>query len=298
MLLRPRKSKTIAVHTDEDLTPYAPGHHLIRPKAWQAGVVFASPHSGRVYPAELIARARVSAHQLRRNEDVGVDALFEAAHALGAPLLSAVFPRAVVDVNRAPDELPPDMVDASAKLTPRAAAGLGIVPTYLSETQPIYEHPLDPEIVQARIEALYHPYHATLREVLDEGLARFGQVLLVDCHSMPGFAPMGARRPDIILGDRFGTSCHPDTLARIKSLFARAGYSVGVNYPYAGGFTTAHYGHPETGVEAIQIEINRDLYVNPVTLKMKPYHARLKSDLRGIIARIIADARPRSLAAQ
>jgi N-formylglutamate amidohydrolase len=282
----------------EDLSPYAPGHALLRPQAWRAGVIFASPHSGQCYPPDLIERARVSAHQLRRNEDICVDRLFLPAQALGAPLLCALFPRAVVDVNRAADELPAAWADAPGNITPRAAAGLGVVPSALSESLPIYSQALRREDVMARIATLYHPYHAALRGLIDEGLSRFGQVLLVDCHSMPGFAPMGARRPDIILGDRFGTSCHVDTLERMKTRFAQAGYSVGVNYPYAGGYTTAHYGQPETGVEAIQIEINRDLYVNPVTLKLKPGYDQLAKDLREIIAAMIEAALPRALAAQ
>jgi N-formylglutamate amidohydrolase len=115
---------------------------------------------------------------------------------------------------------------------------------------------------------------------------------------MPGFAPMGSRRPDVILGDRFGTSCHPDTLAQFRHLFIKSGYSVGVNYPYAGGFTTAHYGNPVDGIEAIQIEINRDLYVNPVTLGQKPGFANLKENLRQISQDIIKSAQPQDLAAQ
>ena len=109
---------------------------------------------------------------------------------------------------------------------------------------------------------------------------------------------MGSRRPDIILGDRFGTSCHPDTLNLLRELFSNAGYNVGINYPYAGGYTTSHYGNPHEGIEAIQIEVNRDLYVNPITLSPKSGYSKLAEDLRHITKEIIAYAEPQDLAAQ
>jgi len=291
----------------EDLTLYAPGHVIDRPTlemgGWRAGVIFASPHSGSIYPTALLAQSKLSAHQLRRNEDVYIDHLFQSVVTAGAPFLRALFPRVVVDVNRAADELPPHwdgIIDTPqlSQPTPRAAAGLGVVPTFLSETLPIYNNLPSAADVKARIEQLYHPYHAALQGLISDGLSRFGRVLLVDCHSMPGFAAMGARRPDIILGDRFGTSCHPDTLALCRELFAEFGYSVGVNYPYAGGYVTTHYGHPNDGVEAIQIEVNRDLYVNPVTLAPKSGYVQLLDDLKTITRRIVDQAVPQDLAAQ
>jgi len=133
---------------------------------------------------------------------------------------------------------------------------------------------------------------------LSECVGRFGQALLIDCHSMPGFSSMGARRPDIILGDRFGKSCHPDTLSRVQGIFREAGYSVAVNYPYAGGFVTSHYGRPEIGVEALQIEINRDLYLNPITLAPKRGYQDLADNLERIISQIIHFKKPLSQAAQ
>jgi len=287
----------------EDLNVYGPGHIIDRPSLWRAGIVFASPHSGSIYPPSLLARAKLSAHQLRRNEDIFIDHLFHSVIEAGAPFLRALFPRAVVDVNRAENELPHHWAVeiGSPQLsppTPRAAAGLGIVPTYLSETLPIYKHLPNIAEVRARINRLYHPYHEALSGLLTESSTNFGRVLLIDCHSMPGFAPMGARRPDIILGDRFGTSCHPDTLVQIRELFSQAGYSVGVNYPYAGGYTTTHYGCPSDGFEAIQIEINRDLYVNPITLTPKSGYVKLKEDIQNITLNLVETAIPQGLAAQ
>jgi len=287
----------------ETLTAFGKGHEVVQPPNGRAGVIFASPHSGAIHPPEILERSSLSAHQLRRNEDIFIDHLFGSAVAAGAPFLRALFPRVVVDVNRCETELPPQwdaLIDTPEYRhpTPRAAAGLGVVPTYLSETLPIYNRLPDIKDVSNRLTKLYHPYHAALRGLLETSVNRFGRALLVDCHSMPGFAPMGSRRPDIILGDRFGTSCHADTMGLFRQLFTQAGYSVGVNYPYAGGYTTTHYGKPDEGVEAIQIEVNRDLYVNPVTLSPKSGYVRLTENLRQITHDIVASALPQALAAQ
>ncbi len=295
--------KFIQTTKSEDLSTYCTGHIVDHPQTWRSGVLFASPHSGSIYPKSLLKRSHLSAHQLRRNEDIFVDTLFESVVDSGAPLLRALFPRIVVDVNRAPDELLPEwLAELGHNLinpqTPRSAAGLGVVPINLSETISIYSRPLKIPEIKARLDTLYHPYHATLQGLLSQSLERFGRALLIDCHSMPGFAPMGARRPDVILGDKFGTSCHPDTVKQFKALFTQAGYNVGVNYPYAGGYTTAHYGSPVNGVEAIQIELNRDIYVNPVTLAPKPGYRKLKDDLERISRTIIEQSRPQDVAAQ
>ena len=287
----------------ENLDVFGNGHEVDHPTQWRAGVIFASPHSGEIYPSYLLTRSQLSTDQLRRNEDIFIDHLFHSAVGAGAPFLRALFPRIIVDVNRAANELPSGWESLcnepnDSKSTARALAGLGVVPTYLSETQPIYTRLPNLDDVSNRLDRLYHPYHATLRDLLQTSLNRFGRALLVDCHSMPGFSPSGSRRPDIILGDRFGTSCHPDTLALLKALFTQAGYNVGINYPYAGGYTTEHYGKPSDGIEAIQIEVNRDLYVNPITLSPKSGYIRLKEDLRQITQDIVTSAIPQALAAQ
>lgn len=282
---------------------FGAGYEIQEPSSWLSGVIFASPHSGALYPKELLSRSNLSEHQLRRNEDIFIDHLFHSAVEAGAPLIRALFPRVIVDVNRDANELPAHwstLIDASeiAPSTPRAAAGLGVVPTYLSETQAIYTRLPDIHEVKDRLTCLYHPYHAAIKNLLQLSLNRFGRALLVDCHSMPGFAPMGSRRPDIILGDRFGATCHADTLTLFQELFANAGYSVGINYPYAGGYTTENYGKPDQGIEAIQIEINRDLYVNPITLSPKSGYVRLTEDLRKITRDIVTSAIPQGVAAQ
>ena len=287
----------------ENLQAFGGGHIIDHPNAWRSGVIFASPHSGSLYPPELFKRSKLSAHQLRRNEDIFIDHLFRSAVDAGAPFLRALFPRVIVDVNRAETELPEHWSSLITNTedsisTPRAAAGLGVVPTYLSESQPIYTRLPSKKDIEQRLEKLYHPYHNALQDLIQQSVEKFGHALLVDCHSMPGFAPMGSRRPDIILGDRFGTSCHSDTLAHFRNLFSDAGYSVGINYPYAGGYTTSHYGCPTEGIEAIQIEINRDLYVNAITLSPKSGYVRLTEDIRQITQEIVNAAIPQDLAAQ
>lgn len=287
------------------LKAFGPAVDILRPDVWRAGVIFASPHSGHLYPDGFTARTAVPLTDLRRNEDAFIDKLFSSAATYGAPLLSARFPRCFVDVNRAPDELPQAWLnekglrDGSGEPTVRANAGLGVVPTKLSETTDIYIKPLSPRCVRARLVSLYHPYHDALQGLITESSLEFGHTLLIDCHSMPGFAPMGSRRPDIILGDRFGMSCHPDTIAAIEVAFRALNYTVARNYPYAGGYVTSHYGKPMSGIETLQIEVNRDLYLNPVTVKPKRSYDRLADNLATIIKGIIESrAQETVLAAQ
>jgi N-formylglutamate amidohydrolase len=283
---------------EESLSVLSPPFHLAKPAQWRAGLIFASPHSGNIYPQSFIDRSSLTIAQLRRNEDIFIDKLFGPVVAAGAPLLSARFPRCYVDVNRAENELPVEWAQGPTKPSVRAQAGLGVIPTHISEGVEIYRKPLETDIVDLRLRRLYRPYHNALQDLMTECLSRFGQTLLIDCHSMPGFSPMGARRPDIILGDRFGKACHPDTLARVQRIFRAAGYTVSTNYPYAGGFVTSHYGRPDSGIEALQIEINRDLYLNPVTLAPKRGYDRLAGDLAMIISEIIQQSIPDSRAAQ
>ena len=283
---------------EESLAVFSPAFTVSHPLIWQSGVVFSSPHSGSLYPKSFTERSSLSVAQLRKNEDIFIDKLFSTCDTQGAPLLAAQFPRCYVDVNRHEDEVPFDGQSSNSKVTARVQAGLGVVPTHINEAMEIYRRPLVKDIVSLRLSRLYHPYHNALQDLLSECVGRFGQALLIDCHSMPGFSSMGARRPDIILGDRFGKSCHPDTLSRVQGIFREAGYSVAVNYPYAGGFVTSHYGRPEIGVEALQIEINRDLYLNPITLAPKRGYQDLADNLERIISQIIHFKKPLSQAAQ
>ena len=157
----------------------------------------------------------------------------------------------------------------------------------ISDKVPIYKRTPKSAIVTARLNTLYHPYHRALTALIDDAKSLFGQAIVIDCHSMPGFTVQGSRRSDIILGDRYGVSCYPETLAFVDQLFSVRGYGVTRNYPYAGGYVAAHYGRPREGVEVVQIEINRDLYLNPITLERKRGYAALCFDIKSIVEELI-----------
>ena len=249
-----------------------PAFETIRPRRLVAPVVFNSPHSGRVYPERFLAMTRLDHLSIRQSEDAYVDELFARAPHLGAPMLRAHFPRAYLDVNREPWELDPTMFveplsDRFNTTSPRVAAGLGTLARVVAENKPIYRDRLTLDDARMRIEGIYHPYHAALQKLLTEAIGAFGVALLIDCHSMPRITRSGDKAaPDIVLGDRYGTTCAPGLVDLVETVFAGAGLRVARNRPYAGGFATRSYGRPQHGVHALQIEISRHLYMNEVTL--------------------------------
>jgi N-formylglutamate amidohydrolase len=251
-----------------------PPFDVVKPAAPCVPFVFNSPHSGACYPAAFLAASRLDAARIRCSEDSFVDQIFGDVVQFGAALMRAHFPRAYLDVNREPYELDPEMfrggLPAYANVRSlRVAGGLGTIARVVSEQEEIYAGPLDVDEALARIETIYKPYHAVLRRLLAETHVRFGWAVLVDCHSMPS-ACRGAdprHRADIILGDRYGTSCSPGLIETAESLLRDLGFSVAVNKPYAGGFITEHYGRPASNLNAFQIEISRGLYMNERTLK-------------------------------
>ena len=243
--------------------------------------IFNSPHSGRYYTPHFLEQARLSPHLLRRSEDALIDYLYEFAPDLGAPLMMATFPRAYIDLNREPFELDPRLIASPLpsqvnQQSVRVAAGLGTVARVVGEGLEIYRCPLTLSEALNRIYRGYFPYHHQLCNLINRQLGHFGTAILIDCHSMPSRRHSGAsqRYDDIILGDRFGTSAHPDLVNGLASLFEQAGLSVGRNQPFAGGFITEHYGQPQRGVHAIQIEINRSLYMDEH--RLTPHEGFLK----------------------
>jgi N-formylglutamate amidohydrolase len=246
--------------------------HIAAPASQSVPLVLASPHSGRDYPRAFLAQSALDAKTIRRSEDSFVDELWGDAPKKGAPLLSAQFPRAYLDVNREPFELDPSMFedvlpDYVLTDTPRVAAGLGTIARQVASGAEIYRHKLRFAEAELRIQMLYRPYHLALGELIGQTMARFSRCLLLDCHSMPSIggpadADSGAERVDFVLGDCFGRSCAPEITDCVERFLHQAGYCVIRNSPYAGGFTTRHYGAPATGVHALQIEINRRLYMN------------------------------------
>ena len=266
-----------------------PAFETIRPRRLVAPVVFNSPHSGRVYPERFLAMTRLDHLSIRQSEDAWVDELFARAPHLGAPLLRAHFPRAYLDVNREPWELDPTMFveplsDRFNTTSPRVAAGLGTLARVVAENKPIYRERLTLADAQMRIEGIYHPYHAALQKLLSEAMGSFGIALLIDCHSMPRITRTADKAaPDIVLGDRYGTTCAPALVDLVETIFTAAGLRVARNRPYAGGFATRSYGRPQHGVHALQIEISRHLYMNEVTLARNDGFEAV----RGIIDRLI-----------
>ncbi len=256
------------------------------PEIQRIPFVFNSPHSGRRYPVSFVERSRLDPSSLRRSEDHYVDELFGAATELGAPLLMAHFPRAFIDVNREPYELDPRMFDGA--LPPfanigsvRVAGGLGTIPRIVAENMEIYAHRLPVEEGLERVETIYKPYHACLRRLIARTHVRFGFGVLIDCHSMPGNIRVAGSnlRPDFIIGDRFGRSCCERLTHAAIALLEEMGYTVAHNKPYAGGFITEHYGRPAMACHALQIEINRSLYMNEQTLERLAGFGTLCADL-------------------
>jgi N-formylglutamate amidohydrolase len=266
---------------------------LRRPAACVLPMVVASPHSGSDYPADFVAASRLDPLTLRRSEDAFVDEIFGAAPALGVPLLAARFPRAYLDVNREAYELDPAMFtdalpDYVNVRSPRVRMGLGTIARVVASGEEIYGGKLCFAEAEERVETLYRPYHAALARLIAETEDSFGCCLLVDCHSMPSGASGGGGRaaPDIVLGDCHGAACAPEIVEAARRHLSRRGFAVALNTPYAGGFTTGHYGQPRQRRHALQIEINRAIYMDERSYRRRPGFAQLSEDMTELIARL------------
>jgi N-formylglutamate amidohydrolase len=274
------------------------------PAAQSLPFVFNSPHSGSAYPAGFLQATRLDARRIRLSEDAHVDRLFDHVVAEGAPMLRAHFPRAYLDVNREPYELDPKMfsgrLPSYANIRSiRVAGGLGTIARVVAESEEIYGGPIPVEEALGRIEAIYKPYHATLRRLLAQTHVTFGAAVLVDCHSMPSnVRGQDLRsRADFVLGDRYGTSASRALVEYAADMLIDLGYSVAVNKPYAGGFITEHYGRPAKGLHALQIEVNRGLYMDEHTFEPTAGFEALRHDLRRF-ARTLFEFPPAMLGAQ
>lgn len=266
---------------------------LSRPERQTGPVVFASPHSGRNYPAAFQEAARLDAQGLRRSEDFFVDELFAAVPGLGAPLLAATFPRAYCDANREAWELDPamfadDLPPWVNTTSPRVGAGLGTLARVVATGEAIYREKLRFCEAELRVAQCWQPFHDQLAALLAETRARFGSSLLVDCHSMPAHASRGPA-PDVVLGDAHGTACSPRVTGLVERVLVSMGYSVRRNDPYAGGYITRHYGRPREGAHALQIEIARGLYMDEARFVRREGFVRLQADLATLARRVIED---------
>lgn len=279
----------------------ATAFEILSPPRHSVPFVLNSPHSGRAYPASFLAASRLDAATIRRSEDSYVDELFAPSVAIGMPMLRAHFPRAWLDVNREPFELDPRMFAGTLPTycnvrSMRVTGGLGTIPRVVAESEEIYARPLEVDEALDRIETIYVPYHDALGRLVSETDARFGCCVLLDCHSMPSTvrAPNLRTRPDIVLGDRHGTSCTPRLTGTAEAILTRLGYEVSRNRPYAGGYITEHYGQPGDGIHCLQLEINRALYLNERTLEKTAGFERLAADMTAFV-RLLVEAAGRWL---
>ena len=272
-------------------------HEVLAPSRQTLPLVFASPHSGSRYPEAFVAASRLDPLMLRRSEDSFVDEIFGAAPRLGAPLLRALFPRAYVDPNREPFELDPGMfhepLPAYANTrSPRVAAGLGTIARVVANGTEIYGAKLSLPEALGRIRSCYWPYHGALKALIEATRARFGFCILVDCHSMPSLggpakpSVRGASPPpqvDFVLGDCHGTACATAVTDIVAEQLEALGYRVARNAPYSGGFVTRHYGRPRDGVHALQIEINRMLYMDEARIRRSASLADLAEQMAPVM---------------
>ncbi len=247
--------------------------------------VFASPHSGSHYPADMDGAGLPEA-SLRSAEDALVDRLIACGPAHGAALITGRTGRAWLDLNRSPDELDPLLI-ADAPVTepsPRAAAGYGVVPRLSGDGLALYDRRLSLEEVQGRIARVHTPYHAALGELMGAARARNGRAVLVDWHSMPARVGGPGQGVDVVLGDRHGSSCDPAITRRLRALFEGLGWRVALNHPYAGGYSTRLWARPDEGFHAVQIELSRALYFDEAAMAPGPGWSRCEKGLARVIA--------------
>lgn len=270
-----------------------PVFDVFRPKKWENGVIFASPHSGRSYPDWFLPMTRLNPLHLRSSEDAFVDQLIAPAVEYGAVVLNSRVPRSVVDLNRSPEDIDPLIVEGAqpGRLNPRIMAGLGVIPRVVSQGRPIYERPISYAEAEARIEALWRPYHHALAGLIAEACAEFGGALLIDTHSMPrdALAHLPVPRPEIVLGDRNGASASARITRDATDAILAEGFRLRRNSPFSGAYIAAAYGRPERNVHVLQLEMDRSLYMDERRIEPRPdfdlfawRFARLVSRLAGI----------------
>jgi N-formylglutamate deformylase len=259
-----------------------------KPQSQVVPFVFSSPHSGRIYPVTFIKSSRLGRTCLRRSEDAFIDELFASALDVGAPLIAARFPRALIDANRAPTELDPSMFEGELLLpvdsaSPRVNAGLGVIPRIVRQGAEIYHQKVSAEVAAERLTDFYLPYHAALRRLVSETRSAFGTTILIDCHSMPS----AAAGPDIVLGDRHGESASPLVILAAERAFQAQGFRVVRNVPYAGGYTTQLHGQPKYGVHALQVEINRALYLDEESISRNASFRLVSAGIAAALAKLV-----------
>lgn len=270
-------------------------YHLSEPMKRTSCVVFASPHSGSDYPDWFLNQTVLDERAIRSSEDAYVDLLFQDVADHGAPFLKAGAPRAFLDLNRSPDELDPALVEGVRKHghNPRVASGLGVIPRVVANGRAIYRGKLPLSEARRRIEKYWHPYHTRLQSLLNESHQMFGQAILLDCHSMPHEALDSVCRrgrvcPDIVLGDRFGAAASSEVMDEVEAAFVDVGLTVVRNTPFAGAYVAQAYGRPSRRQHAIQIEIDRSLYMDEKRIRPNADFDRVRTLLGRMAARVAA----------
>lgn len=273
----------------------AHAYHISQPIRRNTCVIFASPHSGSDYAPAFLRRSVLDPHTIRSSEDAFVDLLFESATEFGAPFLKAGAPRAYVDLNRSADELDPALIEGARPHghNPRVASGLGVIPRVVANGRAIYRGKLTMTEARQRIDRYWRPYHDALANLLGESRALFGQAILIDCHSMPHealetVARGTGQRPQIVLGDRFGAAADGEIVDRVEAAFVGAGLTVSRNSPFAGAFVTQTYGRPSRNQHAIQIEIDRSVYMDERRLRPNRDFDAFRALLHGVVGEIAA----------
>ncbi|MEM6889020.1 MAG: N-formylglutamate amidohydrolase [Pseudomonadota bacterium] len=271
-----------------------PAFEVNYPDVTTSCVVFASPHSGREYPWSMMRSSVLCDHSIRSSEDAFVDDLFSSAPEFGAPLICAGPSRAFVDLNRSAEELDPALIEGVRRHghNPRVASGLGVIPRVVANGRSIYRGKISMQEAQERLEGVWHPYHAQLQKLMDAALRAHGQAVLIDCHSMPheavdSAARAGACRPDVVLGDRFGAAASGDVVDRVEAAFAEEGFVVARNTPFAGAYITQAYGRPAHGSHAVQVELDRALYMDEKRIAPNKNFRDVQGTLRRVIARLV-----------
>lgn len=273
--------------------PDCPAYRLTLPETLTTSVVFSSPHSGRTYPDEFLRATVLDRRMIRSSEDAFVDLLLAGVAELGAPLIAAVAPRAYVDLNRSADELDPAVIEGVAQVShnPRVQSGLGVIPRVVSGARAIYSGKIRRAEAEARLAEFWHPYHDRLARLLEAARQSFGQVILIDMHSMPheameAQAHRAGRRPEIVIGDRYGASAAAGIVDAVDAAFRGRGFRVARNTPFAGAYIAQTYGRPSIGQHVIQIEIDRALYLDEQAIRPAPQFDAFMARLAPALAEI------------
>lgn len=273
---------------------------LTMPENVTTPVVVSSPHSGRYYPWNFMNRTVLDDRAVRSSEDAFIDQLVEAAPSMGAPLLVAELPRAYIDLNRSTDELDPAVIEGVRypAQNPRIASGLGVIPRVVANGRAIYSGKIARAEADDRIEKVWRPYHTCLGQLVRRAEQHFGEAILLDFHSMPhealdGTCRKGVRRPEVVLGDRFGAAAASRIVDRLEAAFLAAGLVVSRNAPFAGAFVTQHYGRPAAGRHAVQIEIDRSLYMDERLIQPNSNFEALRQVITGVLSEMTGTAGPK-----